>query len=59
MFVPIMHQKPVAVEKQNPCKDGCMYAKDVGMQEHSCSGLYCDHYEEEQCSNQQKPSDTK
>ncbi len=47
MFVPIMHQKAILLEKQEPCKTGCQYALDVGMLEHSCGGLYCDHYREE------------
>ncbi len=28
------------------CKDGCRYASDVSMPEHSCGGAYCHHYEE-------------
>lgn len=30
----------------HPCNNGCRYACDMGMPEHSCSGHFCDHYQE-------------
>lgn len=29
------------------CCNGCRYAKDHGMPEHSCNGKFCDYYEKE------------
>lgn len=53
MLIPVNKDAEI-VKRQHPCKDGCMYAKDLGAIEHSCGGVNCFHYEDD---NEQNDND--